>query len=294
MNTATTSVLESERYCRALTRKSATSFYYAFKTLPRRKARAFEIVYAFMRISDDKSDDAIDRDRRDALVEWRTMLHAALNGDPGGHLVMPALMDVVREFEIKPQWLDELIDGVEQDLVVTRFATTQELRDYCYKVASVVGLVSLRIFGLERPSDAAWQDAERLAIDCGQAFQLTNILRDVKEDLERDRIYLPQDVLGRFQIGEADLRSLRCDDRFRAMMKFLVARAEADYAGSEALVARIERDARPCLATMRGIYHGILERIVAADYDVFRHRARLPLTRKLGIAARALLGRFRP
>ncbi len=286
-------VRESARYCREVTRRSATSFYYAFKTLPRRKSRAFEIVYAFMRLSDDWSDDESIGDRRALIEDWRAVLHRAVAGDASGHPVMPALMQVMTEFEIPLAFLDELLDGTLQDLDVTRFADFRATWDYCYKVASVVGLVSLRIFGL-RDRSGGWEAADRLAIDCGQAFQLTNILRDVKEDLERDRIYLPQDELARFGLGEDDLRREVLDDRFLAFMRFQVERAEGYYRSSAPLLDLVERDARPCLKAMRDIYHGILARIVAADHDIWTRRASVPLGSKIGIAARALLGRFRP
>lgn len=287
----TDSITASARYCRVLTRRSATSFYYAFKTLPRRKRRAFEIIYAFMRISDDISDDLGLDDPAAGFAEWRGTLRRAAAGDTGVHPVMPALMDVATEFAVPVEWLDELVEGTEQDLVVTRFATQRELWEYCYKVASIVGLVSLRIFGLERPSAEAWKRAEAMAVDNGQAFQLTNVLRDVNEDLERDRIYLPQEDLERFGLDEAALATRPLDGRFRELMRYECERAEALYDSSRPLVDMVARDARACLVTMRSIYHEILRCIVAADYDVWTRRARVPLRRKLGIAARAWLGK---
>ena len=292
MSLAAAHLDESYRHCRELTRRAATSFYYAFKTLPRRKSRAFDVIYAFMRVSDDRSDEPCVADRDRKMREWREALSRAFEGDVSADPIMPALMDTVRVFDIRPAWLFDLLDGVEQDLVVTRFETLEALRAYCWKVASVVGLVSLRIFGLEQPSAATWARAEAMGADCGQAFQLTNILRDVKEDLERDRIYLPREILERFDLKETDLAAEPLDARFKAMMAHLADLAERDYAASEELVGMIARDARPCLATMRGIYHGILEKIVEADYDVWSRRARVPLAAKLGIAARAFLGRF--
>ena len=283
----------SAKLCRDITRRSATSFYYAFKTLPRKKARAFEIIYAFMRISDDLSDDESVTDRLASLEEWREHLTQALGGNTQTHPIMPALVDVVEEFSIPHEYLHELIDGTVQDLSVTRFEDFEALFDYCYKVASIVGLVSLRLFCLKDPQESNWRKAESLAIDCGQGFQLTNILRDIKEDLERDRIYLPQVDLNRFNISESDLKAHIYDDRFLAFMKFQCDRAEDYYRKSEELLSMVERDARPCLATMRGIYHGILTRIVAAKYDIWSKRARVPLGAKLGIAARAFLDRFR-
>ena len=283
---------ESVRYCRSVTRRSATSFYYAFKTLPRRKARAFEIIYAFMRLSDDLSDDGAVSDRAGALARWRELLLRASRGETEAHPVMPALMQVMEEFRIPLTHLEELIDGTVQDLTVTRFATFEELHDYCYKVASVVGLVSLRVFGLERPDPETWRRAEALAVDCGQAFQLTNILRDVPEDLERGRVYLPQDELARFDLTDEDLKQRVLDARWHAFMAFQAERARNLYERSAPLVDMIPRDSRPCLLAMRGIYRSILDRICASDFDVWNTRASVPLAAKLGIAARALLGRF--
>ena len=286
-------VQESAKVCRDITRRSATSFYYAFKTLPRAKSRAFEIIYAFMRVSDDLSDDDSIVDREKALLSWRAALDEAIAGNTQVHPVMPALMSVVKEFDIPTSYLHELVDGTIQDLTVSRFASFDALYDYCYKVASIVGLVSLRLFRLQNPNATSWERAESLAIDCGQGFQLTNILRDIKEDLQRDRIYLPQDELARFGLTEDDLRQEVRDQRFLDFMAFQCQRAEEFYQRSAALLDMVEKDARPCLATMRGIYHGILERIVKAEYDIWSRRARVPLGAKLGIAARAYWDRFR-
>ncbi len=292
--TATLTLDASRRYCRDLTKKSATSFYYAFKTLPRAKRLAFEVVYAFMRLSDDISDDAAAGGDQEDVAKWRGILKSSLDGDTDVHPVMPALVDVMERFSIPSSWMEELIDGVEQDLTVKRFETMAELRSYCHKVAGVVGLVSLRIFGIQNPTRERWSHAEELAEACGQAFQLTNILRDVKEDMGLDRIYLPAEVLRRFDVTEAMLRQGRMTPAFHDMMVHMAGLAEKDYADSEPLLAMVERDARPCLQTMRGIYHRILEGVVAADYDVFSRRVRVPLGQKLGIAARAFLGRWTP
>lgn len=293
----TISLDESIDWCRAHTKRAATSFYYAFKTLPRRKRIGFEVVYAFMRHSDDISDgDTVPdgpelRERTAAAIrDWRERLQRGLDGDLGVHPCMPALVHVLEDFAIDPKHLFDLIDGTEQDMTKTRFATWDEVRDYCYLVASTVGLVSIRLFGLRDDSAAGWSRAEPLAITNGYAFQLTNILRDVAEDLERDRIYLPQEDLGRFGLTEADLIAPTDDPRFRDLMRFECERAEALYSASRELVGLVADDARASLRTMRGIYHGILDSIVAQDYDVYSQRARVPLRRKLGIAARSWLG----
>ncbi|HGY89884.1 MAG TPA: phytoene/squalene synthase family protein [Planctomycetes bacterium] len=292
--TTTLTLDASRRYCRDLTKKSATSFYYAFKTLPRKKRLAFEVVYAFMRLSDDISDDAAAGGDHEDVRRWREILRVSLAGDTQVHPVMPALVDVMQRFSIPASWMEELIDGVEQDLTIKRFETMDDLRSYCHKVAGVVGLVSLRIFGIQNATPERWRKAEKLAEACGQAFQLTNILRDVKEDMGLDRIYLPAEVLRKFEVTEAMLKEGRMTPAFHALMAHMADLAEADYATSKPLLSMIERDARPCLQTMRGIYHRILEGVVDADYDVFSRRVRVPLGQKLGIAARAFLGRWTP
>jgi 15-cis-phytoene synthase len=287
----------SIHWCRAHTKRAATSFYYAFKTLPRRKRIGFEVVYAFMRHSDDLSDgdtlepgpDLLERSAL-AIREWRDRLRRGLAGELDVHPCMPALVHVLEDFAIDPQHLFDLIDGTEQDMTKTRFASWDELRDYCYLVASTVGLVSIRLFGLRDESPAGWERAEKLAIVNGYAFQLTNILRDVAEDFERDRIYLPAEDLARFELREDQLQDPVGDPRFRELMAFECARAESLYGDSRELVSLVADDARASLRTMRRIYHGILESIVAQDYDVYSRRARVPLRRKLSIAATSWLG----
>ncbi|MEE9394418.1 MAG: phytoene/squalene synthase family protein [Planctomycetota bacterium] len=284
------SIDESIRHCRGITRRAATSFYYAFKTLPKTKRIGFEVVYAFMRLSDDISDDDVGSGRREKIHAWRICFDRALAGDTSSHPVMPALMKVLCDFDISPKYFHELIDGTEQDLDVTRFQTFEDLYSYCYQVASTVGLVSLRLFGLVDPNPSRWSEADALAIACGQGFQLTNILRDVKEDTERDRIYLPHEDLERFGINEDDLRAERYDEPFKNLMAFEAKRAQAFYDESAELMHFVAADARPCFRTMRGIYHSILLGIIARDYEIWSTRVRVPLPKKLGIAARAFLG----
>lgn len=283
---------QSERYCRDVTRQSGTNFALPFKTLPRRKRSAFEVVYAFMRLCDDLSDEDSTADPAARFSDWRKALDRALKGDASGHPVLPALVKVVEDFSIPHELLENLIDGVAMDLDINRYGTFEELYGYCYKVASVVGLVSLRIFGLKDPSPEAWRSAEHQAEACGIAFQLTNILRDIKEDLGRDRIYIPLEDLKRYDLEENHLRSEPLDLRFLALMRFQVQRVEKFYETSGELVSMLSPDARPCLSAMREVYHGLLQQIVGNNYDIWSQRATLPVTRKLGIAARAFLGRF--
>ena len=287
MSAAVDTVRKSEDYCREILRQANTSFALPFITLPKRKRLAFEVIYAFMRLCDDASDDADAKNRADRLAAWRANLRAALRGEVLAHPVLPALAFVTKEFAIDGALLEELIDGTEMDLTIRRYADFDALYKYCYRVASVVGLVSLRIFGIKEPSAERWESAAVHAEACGIAFQLTNILRDVREDAERDRIYLPLADLERHGLTEDDVLRGRTDDRFLGLMKEFVAKAETYYAKSAPLAEMLPADARPCLSTMRGIYHGILEKIVAQDYDVWSERARGPTLKKLGIAAKA-------
>jgi phytoene synthase len=286
---------ESYRYCRVMARREARNFYYSFMVLPPERRAALCAIYAFMRYSDDISDDeAVEAGSRTArMAAWREALHRAFAGDYGDSRILPAFHDTARRYGVPQRYFDELIDGAEMDLVPRRYETFADLYRYCYHVASVVGLVCIHVFGFSDPR------ATDLAEACGIGFQLTNILRDLPEDMERDRVYLPQEDLRRFGYTEEDLRAGRVDERFLALMRFQVARAEEYYRQSEPLIGLIEPASRPCLRAMRQIYHGILERIVAQEYDVFRTRARVPTWGKLGIAARAWLeargvGRWEP
>jgi 15-cis-phytoene synthase len=286
------SLRQSEDFCRDVLKQANTSFALPFMTLPKRKRSAFEVIYAFMRLCDDASDDAAEGDRAARIDEWRQHLRSGLAGDVERHAILPALAAVIHERQIPQRYFEDLLDGTQMDLAVNRYATFQELYGYCYRVAGVVGLVSLRIFGLKDPTPERWRRADELAEACGIAFQLTNILRDVAEDADRDRIYLPAEDLAAHGLGESDIRARVCDARFVAMMKAQAERAERYYAQSAPLVDMLAPDARPCFSTMRGVYHGILEKIVAQGYDVWSERARVPLVRKIGIAARAWFLRF--
>lgn len=297
--TAADALKKSEDFCRHVLRQASTNFALPFKTLPKRKRSAFEVIYAFMRLVDDASDDENSENRERRMAEWRQHLRSAYSGDLGGHAILPALAAVIAEFKLPQKLLEELIDGTAMDLTIRRYRTFEELYRYCYLVAGVVGLVSVRIFGLKTPgvdaqnrADAVQNRADALAEACGLAFQITNILRDVGEDAERGRIYLPSEDLERFGVPESDLLERRFSEPFKSLMIFEAERAEEFYRTSDALMDMLEPDARPCLLLMRGVYHGILDRVREIGYDVFAHRARVTTIKKLGIAARAYLKRF--
>ncbi len=277
-------LLESYRHCRIVARTEARNFYYSFMVLPPERRAALCAIYAFMRASDDISDAEGDGgDRRERMRRWRAALERAFAGEYGESLILPAFHDTVRRYLIPERYLHELIDGAEMDLAPRRYETFAELYDYCYHVASVVGLVCIHVFGFTDSRATEYAEA------CGIAFQLTNILRDLGEDSRMGRVYLPQEDLRRFGYSEEDLRASVVDERFLGLMQFQVERAREYYRKSEPLLPLIDSESRPCLRAMVQIYGGILDQIVRQDYDVFSARARVPTWGKLGIAARAWL-----
>lgn len=277
-----TSLTTSYNTCRRLARRSARNFYYSFLVLPREKRRAMCALYAFSRQTDDLGDSHRPvEERRLALAAWRRSLDRGLSGSFDSP-IFPALADTVARFQIPPQYLHELIDGVEVDLDRGSYQTFDELSGYCYKVASVVGLSCIHIWGFHD------ERAFTPAIQCGIAMQLTNILRDLKEDIARGRIYLPQDDLQRFGYSAEDLRDGIVNSRFRELMRFEVSRAENLYATAAELHDWLSPDGRAVFGAMTNIYRGLLDEIKRADGDVFGRRIRLTTWRKLRIAGRWL------
>lgn len=279
----TVSLAASYESCRRLARRSAGNFYYSFLVLPRDKRRAMCALYAFSRQTDDLGDNRQPLEtRRAALAQWRRSLDRGLNGEFDSP-IFPALADTVERYRLPPAHLHALIDGVEMDLDRSRYETFEELSDYCYKVASAVGLCCIHIWGF------SGEQATEPAVKCGIALQLTNILRDLSEDAAADRIYLPQEDLRRFGYGAADLRRGVVDQRFRELMRFEVERAERYYAEAAQLDRWLSPDGRSAFGAMTSIYRGLLDEIKRADGDVFHRRIRLTTWRKLRIAGRWLL-----
>jgi phytoene synthase len=239
-------------------------------------------VYAFMRYCDDLSDEP--GASRSAIDRWRADLDEALAGRFSGHPVWPAFHDAVARFALPPEYFHEMIEGVASDLEPRRFETFEELYRYCYQVASVVGLTAVRIFGFE--SEAALPLAEK----CGVAFQLTNILRDIREDLERDRLYLPAEDLRQYGVSEEDLRAGNRNGAFLQLMRFEAERARRYYEESKPLLDLVHPKSRPSLWALVEIYSRLLERIERKDFDVFSGRVRLSALEKSWIVARALMG----
>ena len=274
-------VLQAYDYCRDLTKREAKNWYYGFISLPPEKRRAIYAAYAFSRECDDDSDDAGSTDaKRAAIARTRQRLNEAYSGqahDP----ILVALGDAARRYDIPRSHFDELIAGVEMDLDVNRYATFEELRLYCWRVASIVGLVCLQIFGYSDPR------APQFGADLGMALQLTNILRDVQEDAERGRIYLPLDDIARFGYSEEELLAGVYNEPFRRLMAFQAERAWRYHNSGHRLLPLLDVRARACTSTMQGIYREVLQRIQAADYRVFDGRVSLSGRDKLGLTAGA-------
>jgi len=236
-------------------------------------------VYAFSRYCDDVSDSGDATKATEHFRECREMLRHAFDGDTSAHPMLPALADTARKFTIPQQYFLDLITGTEMDLTVKRYETFDQLYRYCYHVASVIGFFCIHIFGFKDPA------AKKFAEYRGIAFQLTNILRDVKEDADMGRIYLPQEDLRKFGVSEADVLSGVRNDAIHDLLRFQGQRAEEYYVKSTPLDALIERGSRPALAVMTNIYHGLLHKIAAEDYRVMNGKIRLSVPAKVGLAA---------
>lgn len=245
-------------------------------------------LYAFMRHTDDLSDrDAPNEQRRRELAAWRVALDAAFASETN-HPLLPAVVDTVRRFGIPREYLDDVITGVESDLTPSDYGTFDDLREYCYLVASSVGLACIHIWGFEG------DEPRGPAIECGVAFQMTNILRDLEEDTRRGRVYLPRDDLKRFGYSQHDLSNRVVDDRFRKLMRFEVERTEQLYREAALLIPHLKRDGRRILRMMIATYYALLQEIKRRDGDLFSRPVRISRQRKLSAAAAALLGRPRP
>jgi len=274
-------VARSYRYCRRVARSRARNFYYSFVLLSRPQRDAMCAMYAFMRYCDDLSDEP--GATRAAIERWRAELDEALAGRFTGHPVWPAFHHAVRQFGIPHEYFREMIDGVASDLEPRRIETFDQLHRYCYQVASVVGLTTVHIFGFDSPA------ALPLAEKCGVAFQLTNILRDIREDAGLGRVYLPAEDLRRFGVPAEDLRAGKRSPAFLELMRFEAARARACYDESRPLLGLVRRPSRPSLWALIEIYSRLLDRIERSGYDVFARRIRLPAWEKAAIVLRALL-----
>lgn len=269
--------------CAEVTRQSSSNFYYAFMLLPAERRRALYAVYAFCRFVDDIADDGTVAQPAMLLERWREELRKVFNGAVE-RPVSRALADNVRRFNIPQRYFEEVIDGVEMDLTRKRYATFAELSLYCRRVASAVGLICIEIFGYRNPATRVY--AERL----GLAFQLTNILRDVREDAARDRIYLPLEDLARFGVSEQEILQSAYTPGFNQLMEFEAARARQFYQEAAAALAPEDKSAMVAAEGMRLIYRALLERISRSGYRVFDRRLSVSAPRKLLLVGRAWAG----
>lgn len=288
--------------CKGITRTAAKNFYYAFLVLPRRKREALCAVYAFMRRCDDITDDPSLSlsERRQKLDAWLDDLHRAQQGQPTDDAILLALTDSQRRYTIPAGLLDELATGTAMDVeeaelatqtsnapgVSIQYKTFEDLHLYCYRVASVVGLVCIHIFGYRDPA------AEPLAERCGLAFQLTNIIRDVKEDAAMGRIYLPEEDLAKFSLSTADLLNSPDPARFRPLLAFEADRAREFYTAGDELIAYISEDSQPALWVLVNIYRSLLEKIAARQYDVFTAKVALSRWEKVKVLGKGFLRRI--
>ena len=279
---------EAYDHCQQIAKEHARNFYYAFRTLPAKKRRAIYAAYAFCRYCDDVADEEHPKYEKDRLfAELRHDLTESKAGRSDGP-VLQALQDATQAFGIPYEYYEEVIEGVEMDLVKTRFANFDELRDYCYKVASVVGLICIEVFGYEDPK------AKEFAIDLGIAMQITNILRDVKEDAERNRIYLPQDDMERFGYTEQDLMNGVVNDAFRNLMAHQVKRARQYFESGKRLFPLLASESRACPMMLHAVYSGVLDRIEDSGYNVFERRIGLNKAEKLAMLARLWITNLMP
>jgi 15-cis-phytoene synthase len=294
--------------CRGIARREARNFYYSFLALPSEKRDALSAVYAFMRHADDISDDesSPSADRRLRLQRWLEDWHRVQEGTPSDDPVFVALADTQKEYRVPAGLLDQLVHGTSMDLqsaapdanapehiqggtataasLLRVHRTFADLYQYCYLVASVVGLVCIRIYGYEDSR------AEQLAERCGVAFQLTNIIRDVKEDAALGRVYFPEEDLTRFGLSTGDFLAGRIEQsRLQSLLEFEAERAREYYRSAVELIPLIHEDSRAALWVMVTIYQRLLEKIAAGGYSVLQRKVRLSSVEKLGILARGIV-----
>lgn len=279
-----TRLAESYAHCTAVAQARAKNFYYSFLVLPQEKRLAMCAIYAFMRECDDRSDEA--GASRENVELWRAEMTQTLLGRPAAHAVWPAFEDVVRKYRIPERYFHEMIDGVSSDLEPRAARTFDDLYRYCYLVASVVGLTTIHIFGFED------QRALLLAEECGIAFQLTNIIRDVREDAQNGRVYLPSEDLERFGVTPEMLAGTETTPEIRQLLAFEGARARDYYNRALPLIAMVNEDSQPALWALIEIYSRLLARIVDRDYDVMPARIALTTGEKLQVLGRAWLRRL--
>lgn len=273
---------EAQAICTAYTKKSGSNFYYSFFFLPQHRREAMYTIYAFCKLVDSAVDEPADGSLpSEEVAKWRQEVSATYRGHP----TLPVTISLaahLQTFDIPESLLQELITGVEMDLTINRFATFPELYQYCYRVASVVGLICLKIFQTQSPA------AEDYAVNLGLAFQLTNILRDLKADAEHNRIYLPLEDLQRFGYPEHALLHQQSSPALIDLVKFECERARGYYQKAQAILRTLPPSDQKSLVVseiMRGVYSRILQQLADQEYQVFGPRIRIPSMQRLIIAA---------
>jgi phytoene synthase len=270
--------MSPEEYCQEKAAASGSSFYYSFMFLPQNKRRAITALYAFCREVDDVVDECSDEQvARTTLNWWRSQVEEIYGGKPQ-HPVAQALVPVVQQFPLAKEHLLEIIDGMEMDLDHPRYPDFKSLQLYCYRVASVVGLLSVEIFG--------YSDRRTLkyAHDLGIAFQLTNIIRDVGEDARRNRIYLPMDELQQFGVTATEILNAKETESFNKLMLFQIDRAQRYYHQAFEHLPALDRKAQRTGLIMAAIYRATLDELAASGCHVLKERVSLTPLRKLWLA----------
>ena len=268
-----------------ITRQSKSNLALAFISLGPERRRDITTFYAFCRVIDDIADSSeLDiAEKRRRLTDWRKMLCGEIQGEPG---IASEVRHLMGKYSLPPSMLEEIIVGVEMDLSISRYATFEDLRIYCYRVASAVGLVSIEIFGYRNPR------CKEYALQLGLALQITNIIRDVGKDLRNSRVYLPQEDLARFHYSETELQERQYNKRFFRLMEFEAARARQFFSRAAASLPPEDRRSMVAAEIMSSVYRGLLRRMEADKFRVFEKEYRLSKLDKAGRIAAQLLKSF--
>jgi phytoene synthase len=278
-------IANAAAYCRKLTTRSKSNFYYAFLFLPRERREALEAVYSYCRLVDDVVDEEAPAPvKLEGIARWRRELDGVYGTAALTHPVSERLRAAVQRFPIRREDMEAVIDGCAMDVDKTRYADWEELRLYCYRVASAVGLMCIEIFGYDRNSEAKVEATRRYAVELGLALQLTNIIRDVAEDAQRGRIYLPLDELAACGVTEQDLVSGQRSENLVRLIRYQAARARSHYLRARAAIGEFERRRLVIAEIMGDIYYRLLCAIEARDFDVFGAKATVPRRQKMAIA----------
>jgi squalene synthase HpnC/squalene synthase HpnD len=298
-----TTVADSYEECQRIVKAAHSNFYYAFLLLPKAKRDALVALYAFMRLVDDVADEGDNvADKQRGLARWRAAFDSAITQQvapgganatlapgapaPQGASVLPALVDTMQRYNMPSRYLHDLISGAEMDLTIKTYPTFERLKEYCYRVAGTVGLTCTHVFGFQ--DSRALDLAEKL----GLAFQLTNIIRDVHEDFNLGRMYLPEEDLARYGVGKNDLGLTQPTLGVRELLRFEAERAWQYYSDGAALLNLIDEDSRGTLWLLAHTYSALLARIEAEDFQVFGERVRLSRAEKMVFIAKARFGRL--